>query len=113
AIIGGGILGLAVARELLARRPDLREDLYKKPFHPYTEALLSAIPEPDPNDQKERIHLAGELPSPINPPKGCRFCTRCPYVKNLCPEKYPPMKFFDNRQVACHFVDETGFCGTH
>ena len=89
------------------------EDLYKKPFHPYTEALLSAIPEPDPNDQKERIHLAGELPSPINPPKGCRFCTRCPYVKNLCQEKDPPMKFFDNRQVACHFVDETGFCGTH
>lgn len=89
------------------------EDLYKKPFHPYTEALLSAIPEPDPDDQKDRIHLAGELPSPINPPKGCRFCTRCPYVKDLCQEKDPPMKFFGNHQVACHFVDETGFCGTH
>jgi len=89
------------------------EDLYKKPFHPYTEALLSAIPEPEPDDQKDRIHLAGELPSPINPPKGCRFCTRCSYVKDICQEKDPPMKFFGNHQVACHFVDETGFCGTH
>ncbi len=87
------------------------EDLYKNPFHPYTKALLSAIPVPDPDDRKERIHLEGELPSPINPPKGCRFSTRCPYAKDICREKEPETKFFAKRQAACHFVDENGFHG--
>ena len=84
------------------------EDLYEKPFHPYTKALLSAIPEPDPDSAQERIHLAGELPSPIDPPKGCHFCTRCQYAEDICYEIEPILKHYGNRQAACHFVNEDG-----
>ena len=84
------------------------EDLYEMPLHPYTQALLSAIPVPDPDDKQERIHLEGELPSPVNPPQGCRFCTRCPYAKDICREQEPVMKTIGSRQVACHLVDKDG-----
>ncbi len=87
------------------------EELYNHPFHPYTQALLSAIPVPDPDDQQQRIHLDGELPSPINPPAGCHFCTRCPYATDKCRTEEPAMQTFGDRQCACHYVDADGFHG--
>lgn len=82
--------------------------LYDKPLHPYTQALLSSIPIPDPSVQKEgRIVLQGDVKSPINPKEGCRFSTRCRYCKDLCNEKTPELKeIMPNHYVACHFVKE-------
>ena len=82
-----------------------KHDLYHNPKHPYTQALLSAIPEADPTIKKERILLKGDVPSPINPPKGCRFHTRCPKVMDICKTEEP--KFVDSGDghfVACHLV---------
>lgn len=81
------------------------EELYKNPMHPYTQALLSAIPVADPNiaKNKERIKLKGEIPSPINPKNCCRFVERCNYAKSICHEEIPKLKEFDyNHKVACH-----------
>lgn len=81
------------------------EELYKNPMHPYTQALLSAIPVADPNiaKNKERIKLKGEIPSPINPKYCCRFVERCNYAKSICHEEIPKLKEFDyNHKVACH-----------
>lgn len=83
------------------------ETLYDQPLHPYTQGLLSAIPIPDPVVEKKRtrILLTGEVPSPIHPPKGCVFCTRCPFAKKVCFEKRPPLKeVAPNHFAACHFV---------
>jgi oligopeptide transport system ATP-binding protein len=80
-------------------------DLYEKPLHPYTQALLSAIPIPDPEIEKnrKRIMLEGEVPSPINPAPGCRFRQRCKYAKPICGEKMPELKEVDKDHfVACH-----------
>lgn len=81
-------------------------DLYSKPQHPYTQALLSAIPIPDPLAKKrERIRLTGDVPSPIHPPTGCNFSTRCPHALPLCSEQEP--KFVDTgagHMVACHLL---------
>lgn len=78
--------------------------LYSEPLHPYTEALLAAIPTTDADNKKEIRILEGDIPSPINPPKGCKFHTRCPYAKDVCKEQ-PPV--FEERKpghfVACHF----------
>ncbi len=83
------------------------EDLYKNPLHPYTQALLSAVPVPDPKHQKNRILLPGDVPSPLNPPKGCRFHPRCPVaMKGLCDTEKPKMLNFDGHQVACHAVEK-------
>ena len=84
------------------------EDLYTNPLHPYTKALLSSIPLPDPQKEKhkQRIILQGELPSPLNPPKGCPFNTRCPKAKEICRQKLPEMKMINNRYVRCHLYDE-------
>ena len=84
---------------------DSRE-LYEKPMHPYTQALLSAVPIPDPvtGKAKKRIMLEGELPSPINPPSGCPFRTRCPYAMDKCAGQRPPLKEVGGRLVACHQV---------
>lgn len=78
--------------------------LYGDPQHPYTRALLSAIPIPKPNLKKERVILSGDVPSPINPPPGCRFHTRCPEAGQVCREQEPPLKDTGTgHHVACHF----------
>ena len=83
--------------------------LYEQPLHPYTQALLSAIPIPDPDVEasRERIILRGELPSPINPPSGCVFRTRCPFAMEICKKKKPSWKEVDdNHFVACHLFND-------
>ncbi|WP_429932431.1 ABC transporter ATP-binding protein [Agrobacterium vitis] len=78
--------------------------LYANPSHPYTQALLSAIPQPHKRDKRERILLTGEIPSPLNPPGGCKFSTRCPYAKDICRDLRPPLTPASaERKVACHF----------
>lgn len=78
-------------------------ELYKNPQHPYTEALLSAVPIPDPTLKKKRIILEGDVPSPINPPSGCHFHTRCPYKEQICEEVEPEFKDIGGGHwVACH-----------
>jgi oligopeptide transport system ATP-binding protein len=80
------------------------QELYKNPQHPYTEALLSAVPIPDPTIKKKRIILEGDVPSPINPPKGCHFHTRCMYKEKICEEVEPEFKDIGGGHwVACHF----------
>ena len=82
------------------------EELYKNPQHPYTIALLSAIPVPDPTVKRDRIILKGDVPSPVNPPSGCRFHTRCPKVQGICKEQDPEFKDIGNGHfVACHLVN--------
>lgn len=80
--------------------------VYEKPFHPYTEALMSAIPVPDPSHATQEIILQGEIPSPIRPPTGCRFHTRCPQAYAPCTQKEPELKMVeDGRFVACHLYN--------
>ncbi|HWO74683.1 MAG TPA: dipeptide ABC transporter ATP-binding protein [Bacillus sp. (in: firmicutes)] len=84
-----------------------KKDLFNNPMHPYTQALLSAIPEPDRKKKKERIILKGDVPSPINPPKGCRFHTRCPLATDHCIQVEPKLITFEsNHAVACHYADK-------
>jgi oligopeptide/dipeptide ABC transporter ATP-binding protein len=81
-----------------------RDKLFAGPSHPYTEALLSAIPVEDPTQRRERILLSGDLPSPANPPSGCRFHTRCPYVQEICRTQEPVFQEHKEEHfVACHF----------
>jgi oligopeptide/dipeptide ABC transporter ATP-binding protein len=85
------------------------EEVYQRPTHPYTEALLSAIPVPDPALQRgrKRIVLHGEVPSPLNPPSGCRFRTRCPYAMDVCAERQPePYTTPSGTTVRCHLHTE-------
>jgi peptide/nickel transport system ATP-binding protein len=80
------------------------DELYRSAAHPYTEALLASIPEPDPDHTSEHKALTGELPSPLNPPSGCRFRTRCPYVQPRCAKEEPLLReVAPGHQVACHF----------
>lgn len=82
-----------------------RDDLYRNPLHPYTKALLSAIPIPDPKHKKDRIIIEGDTPSPIDPPKGCRFCTRCANAQEICRTEMPELREIEpNHCVACHLV---------
>jgi oligopeptide/dipeptide ABC transporter ATP-binding protein len=80
---------------------DSRE-LYANPHHPYTRALLSAVPELDPQTRRERIILRGEVPSPLNPPTGCRFHPRCAYAEARCRSEEPVLQGNTKHQVACH-----------
>ena len=84
-----------------------KEDIFRNPLHPYTKALFSAVPNPDPSVKMERIKLEGDIPSPANPPKGCRFHTRCPYAKEIC--KHVPPTYREHAPghfAACHLLDE-------
>ena len=85
-----------------------KESLFAQPRHPYTQALLSAIPLPEPGLQRQRILLQGDVPNPIDPPSGCRFRTRCPHARARCTEEVPALKVEDGRSVACHFWKEIG-----
>jgi oligopeptide transport system ATP-binding protein len=86
-----------------------RDDLYENPLHPYTQALLSAIPIPDPvvEKRRKRIVLTGDIPSPVNPPPGCRFHTRCPLAFDRCKTEVPPLhEYAPGHFAACHWVEE-------
>ncbi|MBE6678757.1 MAG: dipeptide ABC transporter ATP-binding protein [Ruminococcaceae bacterium] len=83
-----------------------KDDIFANPLHPYTKALFSAIPYPDPDVKMQRIVLKGDIPSPANPPKGCRFHTRCPYAKPICSEQTPEYKEYENGHfAACHLLE--------
>ncbi len=82
-------------------------DLFAAPRHPYTRALLSAIPHLDPDAEKTATKLEGEIPSPINPPPGCKFHTRCPFAQDRCMAEEPEWREIDDDHfVSCHFADE-------
>ncbi len=82
---------------------DSKSSLYDEPLHPYTKALISCVPLPDPERKVERIILKGDIPSATNPPSGCKFHTRCPYVKDICKIEVPILKQVkDGHKVACH-----------
>ncbi|HDR7516614.1 ABC transporter ATP-binding protein [Bacillus mobilis] len=82
-----------------------RDELFTNPLHPYTKALLSAVPIPDPTVKRERIILEGDIPSPANPPSGCRFHTRCPFATDICKQTVPEFRNVGEEHfVACHHV---------
>jgi len=82
-------------------------ELFAKPLHPYTEALLAAVPKPDPRSDKKRMVLEGEVADPAHPPSGCRFHPRCRYAQERCKKEQPQLREFEGgRTVACHFADE-------
>ncbi len=97
-----GVMYLGTIVEIADKR-----DLYNTPLHPYTQALLSAVPIADPTVKKERIILKGDLPSPTNPPDGCLFHTRCPYCTDQCKCEKPELRDFGNgHQVKCHYAEK-------
>ena len=82
-----------------------KNEIFDNPLHPYTKALMSAIPVPDPTRKRDRIILSGDLPSPSNPPSGCKFRTRCPYATEKCAQEAPEYRDVGNEHfVACHYV---------
>jgi dipeptide transport system ATP-binding protein len=81
-----------------------KQAIFARPLHPYTQALLASTPRVT-TEKRERIVLKGELPSPLNPPKGCVFSTRCPHVTDLCRNERPPARELDQRLVACHYAE--------
>ncbi len=83
-----------------------KEDIFRNPLHPYTQALFSAVPNPDPTVKAQRIKLEGDIPSPANPPKGCRFHTRCPYATEICRHVPPEYKEYEpGHFAACHKLE--------
>ena len=87
------------------------EKLFANPKHPYTEALLSAVPVADPDVEMDRIPLTGEIPNPANPPSGCYFHERCRYCTKRCAEEAPELRMVDGRMVACHRAEELSLRG--
>jgi len=88
------------------------EPLYAAPKHPYTEALLSAVPRTNPDQKSKRIILEGDVPSPSDPPSGCKFHTRCRYAKDICVQKIPPLEEVSpGHYAACHFAQELELIG--
>jgi oligopeptide transport system ATP-binding protein len=88
-----------------------RNEIYLHPVHPYTQALMSAVPVPDPDlaASRKRIILEGDIPSPVNPPVGCNFNTRCPFAKQVCFESEPEFReVCSGHWAACHFAEELG-----
>jgi peptide/nickel transport system ATP-binding protein len=84
-----------------------KKELFEEPLHPYTVSLMSAIPIPDPEVKKKRVVLQGDVPSPLNPPSGCRFHPRCPIAKDICSKEEPPLKEVKpGHFVSCHFPGE-------
>ncbi|MCO7520448.1 MULTISPECIES: peptide ABC transporter ATP-binding protein [unclassified Pseudomonas] len=83
-----------------------KQDIYDKPLHPYTQALLSATPAIHPDPLKPKIRIAGELPNPLNPPDGCAFHKRCPYATERCAKEVPALRQVSTRQVACHYAEQ-------
>ncbi len=84
-----------------------KKDIFANPLHPYTQALFSAIPNPDPDEKMNRIVLGGDIPSPTNPPRGCRFHTRCPYASEKCKHITPAYKEYEpGHFAACHMLEE-------
>ncbi|WP_251962486.1 peptide ABC transporter ATP-binding protein [Pseudomonas sp. Marseille-Q5299] len=83
-----------------------KEDIYEKPLHPYTQALLSATPAIHPDPLKPKIRIAGELPNPLDPPDGCAFHKRCPYATERCGVEVPAFRQVGTRQVACHYAEQ-------
>ena len=84
-----------------------KKDIFANPLHPYTKALFSAIPNPDPDEKMQRVVLKGDIPSPTNPPKGCRFHTRCPYATEKCKHVTPAYREHEpGHFAACHLLDE-------
>ena len=82
-----------------------KKDIFENPLHPYTKALFSAIPNPDPDKKMSRIALGGDIPSPADPPKSCRFHTRCPYATEKCKHVTPEYRDFGNGHfAACHNI---------
>jgi peptide/nickel transport system ATP-binding protein/oligopeptide transport system ATP-binding protein len=80
--------------------------MFATPRHPYTQALLSAIPLPQPGLKRERVLLQGDVPNPINPPSGCRFRTRCPHAQDRCAQEVPALRVLQGHAVACHFWEK-------
>jgi oligopeptide/dipeptide ABC transporter ATP-binding protein len=88
-----------------------KEELFEAPLHPYTQALIDAAPLPDPRERRQRLVIEGDVPSPINPPSGCRFHTRCPFAFNRCRNEEPALReIVPGRFAACH-LREDGMTG--
>ena len=102
---------IAVMKDGVIVEQGVSEDVYFNPKHPYTQALISAIPEADPDyeSQKEKTKLEGEVPSPLNPPSGCKFRTRCKYATERCAQEPPVFREVEPEHfVACHLFDKAG-----
>lgn len=99
------IVGVMYLGNLVEMAP--KEELFKNPMHPYTQALLSAVPIPNPDIKMNRTILEGDIPSPANPPSGCKFHTRCPRAMEICKAQVPVYKDYgDNHKVACHLYPQ-------